>query len=46
MSAHALASAALSEFILESKHSGDLQAAYTVLEGHLVNKLVLARRAR
>jgi hypothetical protein len=40
MSAHALASAALNAFILESNRGGDLQAAYNckVLEGHCVNK--------
>jgi hypothetical protein len=38
MSAHALASAALNAFILESNRGGDLQAAYKVLEGHCLNK--------
>jgi hypothetical protein len=38
MSAHALASAALNEFIFKSNRGGDLQAAYTVLEGHCVNE--------
>jgi hypothetical protein len=38
MTAHALASAALNEFIHKSNRGGDLQAAYTVLEGHCVNE--------
>jgi hypothetical protein len=45
MTAHALASAALNEFIYKSNRGGDLQAAYTVLEGHCVNESTSTEQA-
>ena len=38
MSAHALASTALNDFILASNGGGDLRSAYTVVDGHCVSE--------